>query len=74
MQVVLNYSSQVDGEVSITSGVSSGGYYEFVVSIDEAEPLGLMDAAISFDGWHLMTSITKHRHLSMSDPVTIPSN
>ena len=52
MQVVLNYSSQVDGEVSITSGVSSGGYYEFVVPIDEAEPLGLMDAAISFDGWH----------------------
>ena len=40
MQVVLNYSSQVDGEVSITSGVSSGGYYEFVVPIDETEPLG----------------------------------
>ena len=52
LQVTLNYSSDVDGEVSIVSGVSGGGYYEFIVPIDESEPLGLMDAAISFDGWH----------------------
>ena len=52
LQVILNYSSDVDGEVSIVSGVSGGGYYEFIVPIDEAEPLGLMDAAISFQGWH----------------------
>ena len=52
LQVTLNYSSDVDGEVSIVSGVSGGGYYEFIVPIDETEPLGLMDAAISFDGWH----------------------
>ena len=52
LQVILNYSSDVDGEVSIVSGVSGGGYYEFIVPIDESEPLGLMDAAISFQGWH----------------------
>ncbi|MEC8998576.1 MAG: transglutaminase domain-containing protein, partial [Candidatus Thermoplasmatota archaeon] len=52
LQVVLNYSSDVDGEVSVVSGVSGGGYYEFIVPIDETEPLGLMDAAISFQGWH----------------------
>ena len=52
LQVVLNYSSSVDGEVSVVSGVSGGGYYEFIVPIDETEPLGLMDAAISFQGWH----------------------
>ena len=42
LQVILNYLD-VDGEVSIVSGVSGGGYYEFIVPIDEAEPLGLMD-------------------------------
>ena len=52
LQVFLNYSSDVDGEVSIASSVSGGGYYEFIVPIDEAEPLGLIDAAISFQGWH----------------------
>ena len=52
LQVVLNYSSEVDGEVTIVSGVSGGGYFEFIVPIDESEPLGLMGAAISFQGWH----------------------
>jgi len=52
LEVVLNYSSQVDGEVNITSQVSSGGYYEFIVPIDELEPLGLINASISFLGWH----------------------
>ncbi|HJM24283.1 MAG TPA: transglutaminase domain-containing protein [Candidatus Thalassarchaeaceae archaeon] len=52
LQIVLNYSSSVDGEVSIVSGVSGGGYYEFIVPIDEIEPLGLMDATVSFQGWH----------------------
>ena len=53
LQLVLNYSSAVDGEVTIVSDVSGGGYYEFSVPIDESEPLGLMDGAISFLGWHL---------------------
>lgn len=53
LQVVLNYSSSVDGEVILSSDISGGGYYEFSVPIDESEPLGAMNAAISFEGWHL---------------------
>ena len=52
LEVILNYSSAVDGEVSLTSSVSGGGYYEFTVPIDETEPLGPINASISFDGWH----------------------
>ncbi|RAH04876.1 MAG: hypothetical protein CMA00_004935 [Methanobacteriota archaeon] len=52
LQVLLNYSSSVDGFVSIVSNVSGGGYFEFIVPIDELEPLGPMNATISFLGWH----------------------
>lgn len=52
LQVFLNYTSQVDGDVSIVSSISGGGYYEFIVPIDESEPLGLMSAELSFQGWH----------------------
>ena len=52
LQLVLNYSSAVDGNVSIVTEVFGGGYYEFIVPIDESEPLGLIDATISFLGWH----------------------
>lgn len=52
MQVVLNYTSAVDGVVSISSSVSGGGFFEFTVPIDETEPLGPINATISFDGWH----------------------
>ena len=52
LELVLNYSSVVDGNVSLISPVTGGGYYEFIISIDELEPLGLIDASISFQGWH----------------------
>ena len=52
LELILNYSSVVDGNVSLISPVTGGGYYEFIISIDELEPLGLIDASISFHGWH----------------------
>ena len=52
LQVVLNYTTTVEGDVNITTHVSSGGYYEFTVPIDESEPLGLINASINFLGWH----------------------
>ncbi len=52
LQVVLNYVTVTDGEVNLTSGVGGGGYYEFSVPIAESEPLGLINASISFLGWH----------------------
>ncbi|MEC7700543.1 MAG: transglutaminase-like domain-containing protein, partial [Candidatus Thermoplasmatota archaeon] len=52
LQVVLNYVTVSDGEVNLTSSVSGGGYYEFSVPIAESEPLGLINASISFLGWH----------------------
>jgi len=54
LEVVLNYTTVVGGEVSLTSSVSGGGYYEFTVPIDETEPLGLINASIVFNGWHIL--------------------
>ena len=53
LQIILNYSSTINGEVSISSDISGGGYFEFTVPIDESEPLGYIGAAITFSGWHL---------------------
>ena len=52
MQVILNYTTSVDGPVSMISNVGTGGYYEFDIPISESEPLGLINASISFLGWH----------------------
>ena len=52
LQVSLSYFTQIDGAVNISTNVSSGGYFEFLVSIDDLEPLGLINATIEFSGWH----------------------
>jgi len=52
LQVILNYTTSVDGPVSQISNVGTGGYYEFNIIISESEPLGLINASISFLGWH----------------------
>jgi len=52
LQIVLNYVTVNEGEVNLTTIVAGGGYYEFSVPIAESEPLGLINASISFSGWH----------------------
>ena len=52
LQVSLNYFTQTEGAVNLTTNVSVGGYFEFLVSIDDLEPLGLINASIVFPGWH----------------------
>ena len=52
LQVILNYTTTVDGPVSLISNLGAGGYYEFSIPINESEPLGLMNASIGFFGWH----------------------
>ena len=52
LQVILNYTTSVDGPVSLISNVGTSGYYEFDIPISESEPLGLISASISFMGWH----------------------
>jgi len=52
LQVVLNYVTVSEGEVNLTSRVGGGGYYEFSVPIAESEPLGPINASITFSGWH----------------------
>ena len=54
LQVILNYTTSIDGPVSMISNVGTGGYYEFDIPISESEPLGLINASISFLGWHEM--------------------
>ena len=52
LQVVLNYTTDIDGFVSMITNVGTGGYYDFQIPISDAEPLGLINASISFYGWH----------------------
>ena len=52
LQVILNYTTTVDGPVSMISNVGTGGYYDFELPISDSEPLGLISASISFLGWH----------------------
>jgi len=49
----MNYSSSVDGTVSLQTIVGEDGYYEFNVTLDENESIGLLPATIEFPGWHV---------------------
>lgn len=52
LTLFLNYTSSVDGTVSLTTLVQQDGYYEFAVNLDENEALGMLNATIEFPGWH----------------------
>ncbi|RTZ94189.1 MAG: hypothetical protein DSY41_03885, partial [Candidatus Poseidoniales archaeon] len=52
MHAVLNYTTASDGPVSLIAEIGAGGYYEFSLSINESEPLGLINASLNFFGWH----------------------
>ena len=52
LQIVLNYTTNTDGSVSLISNIGTGGYYDFDIPIADSEPLGLINASISFLGWH----------------------
>ena len=52
MQVLLNYTSSIDGPQNLIADIGPSGYYEFSVPIDDAEPLGLISASLAFLGWH----------------------
>ncbi|MEE2758943.1 MAG: transglutaminase domain-containing protein [Candidatus Thermoplasmatota archaeon] len=49
----MNYTSTVDGAVSLQTTVGEDGYYEFNVTLDENEAIGLLPAVIEFPGWHV---------------------
>jgi hypothetical protein len=49
--VFLEYTTIVDGAVNISTNVSSKGFFQFPVTLDENEPLGPIDARLWFSGW-----------------------
>ena len=72
LQVILNYTTTSDGPISLIADVGAGGYYEFSLSINESEPLGLINASLNFYGWHeedLNNASTPSYHLR---PATVP--
>ena len=52
LQLQLSYSTSLDGDVTISSEVGAGGYFEFIVPIQDNEPLGVINAFLNFTGWH----------------------
>ena len=52
LALFLNYTSTVDGSVSLQTVVGEDGYYEFNVTLNENESIGLLPATIEFPGWH----------------------
>jgi len=52
LTLFMNYTSAIDGVISLQTIVGEQGYYEFDVSLDENEGLGFLNAAIDFPGWH----------------------
>ena len=53
LALFMNYTSSVDGVVSLSTTVGANGYYEFNVTLDENENIGLLAATIEFPGWHV---------------------
>ena len=53
LALFLNYTSSVDGDVSLATTVGANGYYEFNVTLSENENIGLIPATIEFIGWHV---------------------
>ena len=49
--VFLEYTTTASGVVNISTNVSSRGFFQFPVAIDENEPLGSIDARLWFAGW-----------------------
>lgn len=52
LTLFMNYTSAIDGVVSLQTIVGEQGYYEFDVTIDENEGIGMLNAMIDFPGWH----------------------
>ena len=52
LELQLSYSTSLDGDVTISSEVGAGGYFEFTVPIQDNEPLGIITATLDFFGWH----------------------
>ncbi|MDP6899727.1 MAG: transglutaminase domain-containing protein [Candidatus Thalassarchaeaceae archaeon] len=52
LTLFMNYTSSIDGVVSMQTTVGTDGYYEFNVTLNENEGLGLLPATIEFPGWH----------------------
>lgn len=52
LELQLSYSTSLDGDVTIFSEVGAGGYFEFIVPIQDNEPLGIITATLDFFGWH----------------------
>ena len=57
----MNYTSSVDGAVSMQATVGEGGYYEFNVTLDENENIGLLPAVIEFPGMSTVYILYRHR-------------
>lgn len=49
--VFLEYTTSINGVVNISTNVSSRGFFQFPVTVDENEPLGPIDARLWFAGW-----------------------
>ncbi|MGY8692415.1 MAG: transglutaminase-like domain-containing protein, partial [Candidatus Poseidoniales archaeon] len=52
LQLELIYSTSLDGNVELISDVGPGGYFEFIIPLQDLEPLGLINASLEFSGWH----------------------
>ena len=46
LQLELSYSTSLDGDVIISTEIGAGGYFEFIVPIQDNEPLGIINATL----------------------------
>jgi len=52
LELQLSYSTSLDGDVVLSTDIGSGGYFEFIVPLQDNELLGLINATLNFSGWH----------------------
>ena len=52
LQLQLSYTTSLDGVMILSTDVGPGGYFEFIVSLQDNEPLGIINATLNFSGWH----------------------
>ncbi|GIS44251.1 MAG: hypothetical protein Ct9H90mP16_13210 [Candidatus Poseidoniales archaeon] len=58
----MNYTSSVDGDVSMQATVGEDGYYEFNVTLDENENIGLLPASLNSQvGMSMVYILYRHR-------------
>jgi transglutaminase-like putative cysteine protease len=76
LELQLSFSTTLDGDVTFSSDVGAGGYFEFIVPIQDNEPLGVISASLDFFGWHQddLNNLSSPQYHANPKSIVLPLN